>query len=96
MTYLLEAVRGAERTKTNAYDSELQIYINAAIYDLKRLHIVFDESHPEDEIVSAVICYVKANFGTTDVKNKEHFMVMYNHIVDRLRMDTSKVMRDGV
>lgn len=88
---LLDAVRNAERIRSTAYDPELQIYINSALYDMKRLNIVFNEEDPEDEVISAVICFVKANMGTSDVKNKEHFKTMYNDFIDRLRLDSSKM-----
>ena len=69
---LLERVRtAATRAKSHAYDDEIKTYINACLYDLDRLNILFDEDDLEDEIVVAVIAYVMSKFGTTDASNKE-------------------------
>ena len=51
---LLDAVRNAERIRSTAYDQELQIYINSALYDMKRLKIVFNEEEPEDEVIATL------------------------------------------
>jgi hypothetical protein len=87
---LLDDVRQAMRIRTEAFDTELQIYIDACIYDLKRLNIEFNEKEPEAEIKTAIILYVKAHFGTADASFKESMNLTYNDIVDRLRMDSSK------
>ena len=58
---LLGRVRtAATRAKSHAYDDEIKTYIRACLYDLDRLNILFDEDDLEDEIVVAVITYVKS------------------------------------
>lgn len=87
---VLDDVRQAMRIKTQAYDAELQIYIDACMYDLKRLNIVFNEENPESEIKTAIILFVKSHFGNADASFKESMKLSYNDIVDRLRLDSTK------
>lgn len=93
---VLDDVRQAMRIKTEAYDTELQIYIDACLYDLKRLNISYNEEDPESEIKTAIILFVKSHFGNADISLKESMRLSYNDIVDRLRLDsTKKTKMDG-
>lgn len=63
--------------ETSTYkDSEIEMWINAGINDLKRQGIKDDTS---DALVqSAIVMYVKANFGNVDIKEKELSQKAYN------------------
>lgn len=50
-------------------DAEIELLINAGIADLERQGISSDTSN--DLIKSAIIMFVKANFGNVDIKEKE-------------------------
>ena len=61
----LNSVKLALRISTDAFDSELQSLINAALLDLGVAGVTANE--PTDELVNlAVITYCKMNFGQPD------------------------------
>lgn len=87
---ILDDVKTALRIKgTNLYDDELKAYIGMCFYDLKRLNVFFDEDNPEPEIRTAVITYVKSQFGTTDVNYKESMRSAYQSLRLLLYLDSS-------
>ena len=55
---------------TTIKDKEIEMLIKAGIADLKRLGINASEGKNESLIESAIIMFVKANFGNTDIKEK--------------------------
>ena len=63
--------------ETSTYkDSEIEMWINAGINDLKRQGIKYD---PADSLIqSTIVMYVKANFGNVDIKEKELSQKAYN------------------
>jgi hypothetical protein len=65
---LLDDARVAVRVTSTATDSELQMWVDAAIADMRRCgvrdELLDEESETFDPMVrSAVVCYVKANYG---------------------------------
>ena len=63
--------------ETSTYkDSEIEMWINAGKNDLKRQGIKDDTS--DALIQSAIVMYVKANFGNVDIKEKELSQKAYN------------------
>ena len=85
---LIERVRtAATRAKSRAYDDEIKTYINACLYDLDRLNILFDEDDLEDEIVVAVITYVKSKVCTTGASEKEKRGKTYEDLRQSLMTD---------
>lgn len=52
-------------------DNEIQMLINSAIKDMNRLNINVADNINDDLIVSAIMMYVKAYFGNTNVREKE-------------------------
>ncbi len=87
---LLDRVRvAATRAKTKAYDDELKTYIIACLYDLDRLNILFDDSDPEEEIITAVILFVKSKFGTSNASYKESMAKAYADWRELLLVDKS-------
>ena len=57
-------------------DDELQMWINAGKSDLTRQGIKIDTSNAL--VQSAIVMYVKANFGNVDIKEKELSQKAYN------------------
>lgn len=68
-------------------DGEIKMWINAGIEDLKRQGIKIDLDDPL--IISAVIMYVKANFGNVDLKEKELSKKTYNLFCHNLSLSES-------
>lgn len=52
-------------------DEEIKMWINAGIADLNRQGITASEETKDSLIQSAIVMYVKANFGNVDIKEKE-------------------------
>lgn len=52
-------------------DEEITMLINAGIEDLKRQGINASVDTESELVKSAIMMFVKANFGNTDVKEKE-------------------------
>lgn len=72
-------------------DEEIGMWINAGIADLKRLDINPDITN--DLVKSAIIMFVKANFGNVDIKEKELSQRTYNLLCNNLGLsDDYKVV----
>ena len=52
-------------------DKEIEMLIQAGIADLKRQGIVASETTTDSLVQSAIVMFVKANFGNVDIKEKE-------------------------
>lgn len=52
-------------------DEEIKMWINAGIADLNRQGIVASVGTTDSLIQSAIVMFVKANFGNVDIKEKE-------------------------
>ena len=52
-------------------DAELQMLIQAGIADLNRQGIVTSVGTTDSLVQSAIVMFVKANFGNVDIKEKE-------------------------
>lgn len=52
-------------------DAELQMLIQAGIADLNRQGIVASVGTTDSLVQSAIVMFVKANFGNVDIKEKE-------------------------
>ncbi len=52
-------------------DEEIKMLIQAGIADLKRQGITASEETEDSLIKSAIVMFVKANFGNVDIKEKE-------------------------
>ena len=62
---MIEKVKLALRIKTDAFDSEIQDLIDAALADLKLAGII-KEDQEDPLIIRAVVTYCRANFGSPD------------------------------
>lgn len=82
---MIEKVKLALRIKTDAFDSEIQDLIDAALADLGLAGVVSaDDTDPL--IIRAVITYCKANFGTPD--EYERLKTSYDEQKAQLMMAT--------
>lgn len=63
-------------------DDEIEMWINAGKVDLSRQGINSELNNPL--ITSAIIMYVKANFGNVDIKEKELSQRTYNLLCHNL------------
>ena len=61
----LPAVKMASRVTTNAYDTELNRLINAALLDMGIAGVTNDDD-TDDIILRAIITYCRLNFGKPD------------------------------
>ena len=52
-------------------DKEIEMLIQAGIADLIRQGIVASETTEDSLVQSAIVMFVKANFGNVDIKEKE-------------------------
>ena len=52
-------------------DKEIKMWIQAGIADLIRQGIVASEATKDSLVQSAIVMFVKANFGNVDIKEKE-------------------------
>lgn len=80
---LLPDIKTAVRVSNTATDSELQMWIDAALDDMRRVGIrddLLDETSPAPLVKAAVVCYVKANYGY-DVAERPQFSDSYRSIV---------------
>lgn len=65
-------------------DEEIKMWINAGIADLRRQGITASEEVEDSLIKSAIVMYVKANFGNVDIKEKELAQRTYSLICANL------------
>lgn len=89
---LLDDIRVAVRVSSTATDSEIEMWIAAALADMARVG-VRSELLKEEEMgalaKAAVTCYVKANYGY-DVDERAQFEDSYRRIVcDLLNSDAN-------
>ena len=65
-------------------DEEIKMLIQAGIADLKRQGITASDDIEDSLIKSAIVMYVKANFGNVDIKEKELAQKTYSLICANL------------
>ena len=71
-----------------AKDEEIEMLINAGIADLKRQGIEASTATTNDLIKSAIIMFVKANFGNVDIKEKELAQKTYGLLCNNLSLSS--------
>ena len=69
-------------------DKEIELWVKMAIEDMKRLGIDVENDTREDLIKGAIMMYVRANFGNTDVREKEICQSSYNIHVAELQVSS--------
>lgn len=67
-------------------DDEIKMWIQAGIRDLKRQGIKASEEAEDSLIKSAIVMFVKANFGNVDIKEKELAQKTYSLLCNNLSL----------
>lgn len=67
-------------------DEEIKMLIKAGIADLKRIGIDAGEDTKNNLIQSAIVMFVKSNFGNTDIKEKELAQRTYSLLCNNLSL----------
>lgn len=68
-------------------DKEIKMLIKAGIADLERQAIVVDTTN--DLVKSAIIMFVKSNFGNVDIKEKELAQRTYSLLCTNLSLSSN-------
>lgn len=77
-------------------DGEIELLIRAGIEDLRRIEIDASEKTKNSLIQAAIIMFVKANFGNTDIKEKELAQNTYSLLCNNLSLsDEYKIKKGG-
>ena len=76
-------------------DAELQMLIQAGIADLKRQGIVASETIEDSLVQSAIVMFVKANFGNVDIKEKELAQRTYSLLCANLSLSEDYKVGDS-
>lgn len=90
---LLDDMKIAVRVTSDAYNPEIQMWIDAAIADMRRMGInpeMLDEQSPSALVLAAITCYVKAKFGY-DVDERRRFDESYISLVNSLMNSSANI-----
>lgn len=71
-----------------AKDDEIVMWIDAGISDMVRQNIDVAGNITDGLIQGAIVMFVKANFGMTDIKEKENAQKTYIQIVGQLSLSS--------
>lgn len=88
---LLDDAKECLRVTHSKSDAEIQMWLDAAIADMRRCGVkkeLLDESTMNSLAKSAVICFVKANYGY-DNSEAERFMASYQGMLTALLNSSS-------
>ena len=77
-------------------DGEIELLIRAGIEDLRRIEIDVSETTKNSLIQAAIIMFVKANFGNTDIKEKELAQNTYSLLCNNLSLSDEYKIKKGV
>lgn len=69
-------------------DEEIEMLINAGIADLKRQGIEASDKTENSLVISAIMMFVKANFGMVDIKEKELAQRTYSLLCNNLSLSS--------
>ncbi len=93
---LIDDVRTALRIKSTAYDSDLEVYVQSCLYDLERVNIQTYATDDNDniyyppEVTTAVIAYVKSQFGSGSEDKKQLWFSTYEKLRLAMFLDKDK------
>lgn len=76
-------------------DKEIEMLIQAGIEDLKRQGINVDEDTKDNLLKSAIVMFVKANFGMVDIKEKELAQNTYSLLCNNLGLSSEYKVVDN-
>ena len=74
-------------------DDEIEMWINAGKADLLRQEINVNQENAL--VVSAIVMYVKSNFGFVDIKEKELSQKTYNLLCNNLALSSEYKVVDN-
>lgn len=77
-------------------DDEIELLIKAGIADLKRLGINASDMTEDSLIQSAIIMFVKSNFGNIDIKEKELAQKTYSLLCNNLSLSSEYKIKEEV
>lgn len=81
-------------TTATLKDKEIEMWVDAGTEDLKRQGIKVDITNAL--VKSAIVMYVKSNFGNVDIKEKELSQKTYNLLCSNLGLSSDyKVVEDN-
>lgn len=84
---MLELVKLALRITTDAFDDEIQLYIDDCILSMNKLGVTASEAATDDpQITTAVIAYCKWKFGENS--EKESWKRIYDEKLAEMQMQT--------
>ena len=69
-------------------DDEIKMLIGAAIADLSRQGIEASEDTENELVIATIMMFVKANFGNTDIKEKELAGRTYSLLCNNLSLSS--------
>lgn len=95
---LLEEVKIILRVSSEVYDTEVQMLIDAAIADMKRVGIeetLLDPESLEAQAKMAVACYCKAHFGFDNSEQESFDSIYRQKVVDLLNSPANAAAGDG-
>lgn len=88
---MLEEVKNACRIKSSAFDSDIAIYMDAAVKELKLAGVKQEVIDQKGNLLkNAVICYVKAYIGT-DRDDTEKYLRMFEGLKLKLTYISQEV-----
>lgn len=74
---------------STAKDSEINMWITACKEDLRRQGINVDFQRDSEPLIqSAIVMYVKANYGATEINQKELCLKTYNLLCNNLSLSS--------
>lgn len=76
-------------------DEEIKMLIQAGIADLRRQGIMATENTKDSLVKSAIVMFVKANFGNVDTKEKELAQSRYSLQCNNLSLSEDYKVVDG-
>ena len=76
-------------------DEEIKMWINAGIADLKRQGITASEDTKDSLIQSAIVMFVKGNFGNVDIKEKELAQKTYSLLCNNLSLSEKYKVKEN-
>ena len=68
-------------------DNEINTLIEAAKADFARIGVTYDNENPLHQ--TAVVNFVKGNFGMTDVDTKDKCLEIYKLLISQIQVSTS-------
>lgn len=75
-------------------DEEIKMLIKAGIADLKRQGINASEKTEDSLLQSAIVMFVKSNFGNTDIKEKELAQKTYSLLCNNLSLSSEYKIKE--